>query len=115
MLLPILTTYIKKAPQELHQVLLLIKQLKEAEKGKKKPKVPPHQQAKSNVKFYAEQALEYVSWLVNANNLYNVALDLYDFDLVTMVATQTQKDPKEFIPYLNSLKELDPTVMKFRI
>jgi len=67
------------------------------------------------VKFYAEQALEYVSWLVNANNLYNVALDLYDFDLVTMVATQTQKDPKEFIPYLNSLKELDPTVMKFRI
>ena len=67
------------------------------------------------MKFYAEQALEYVSWLVNANNLYNVALDLYDFDLVTMVATQTQKDPKEFIPYLNSLKELDPTVMKFRI
>ena len=85
------------------------------EKGKKKPKVAPHQQAKANVKFYAEQALEYVSWLVNANNLYNVALDLYDFDLVTMVATQTQKDPKEFIPYLNSLKELDPTVMKFRI
>jgi len=71
----------------LHQVLLLIKELKEEERGKKKPKVAPHVSQVQESRIYAEQALEYVSWLVNANNLYNVALDLYDFDLVTMVAT----------------------------
>ena len=78
--------------------------MKEGEKGKKRPKVAPHiQEVKvtHEKNIYAEEALEYVCWLVNANNLYNVALDLYDFDLVTMVATQTHKDPKEFLPYLN--------------
>jgi elongator complex protein 1 len=98
---------------------LLIKGLKESEKGKKRPKIAPHiqevKEVKSEKTIYAEEALEYVCWLVNANNLYNVALDLYDFDLVTMVATQTHKDPKEFLPYLNSLKEMDPVSMKFRI
>lgn len=69
--------------------MILIKNLKEEERGKKKPKVAPHLEAKPEGRLYAEQALEYVCWLVNANNLYNVALDLYDFDLVTMVATQT--------------------------
>eukprot|EP00352_Strombidinopsis_acuminata_P006256 CAMPEP_0176377874 /NCGR_PEP_ID=MMETSP0126-20121128/29203_1 /TAXON_ID=141414 ORGANISM="Strombidinopsis acuminatum, Strain SPMC142" /NCGR_SAMPLE_ID=MMETSP0126 /ASSEMBLY_ACC=CAM_ASM_000229 /LENGTH=47 /DNA_ID= /DNA_START= /DNA_END= /DNA_ORIENTATION= len=35
----------------------------------------------------ARDALEYVSWLVNANHLYDVALTTYDFDLVILVAT----------------------------
>lgn len=61
--------------------------MKEEERGKKKPKIAPHIHEHHEKKIYAEEALEYVSWLVNANNLYNVALDLYDFDLVTMVAT----------------------------
>lgn len=43
-LLPILTTYIKKQPQELKQVLKLIKdmQKKEEEENKTKRVVPPH-------------------------------------------------------------------------
>lgn len=52
---------------------------------------------------------------MDANKLYNVALQTYDFDLVTMVATQTQKDPREFLPYLNSLKEMDPQYMRFKV
>jgi len=35
----------------------------------------------------AKEALEYVSWLVNPNKLFDVALTTYDFDLVTLVAT----------------------------
>jgi elongator complex protein 1 len=35
----------------------------------------------------SEDALKYVSWLVNANKLYDVALTTYDFDLVILVAT----------------------------
>lgn len=52
------------------------------------------------VKMGAKEALEYVSWLVNPNTLYDEALTFYDFELVTLVATQTQKDPKEYVPYL---------------
>ena len=63
----------------------------------------------------AKEALEYVSWLVNPNKLFDVALTTYDFELVTLVATQTQKDPKEYVPYLQSLKAMEPTYMKFRI
>jgi len=68
-----------------------------------------------SVKLGSKEALEYVSWLVNPNRLYDVALTTYDFDLVTLVATQTQKDPKEYVPYLNELKQLDPVLMKFKI
>lgn len=63
----------------------------------------------------AKEALEYVSWLVNPNKLYDVALTTYDFDLVTLVATQTQKDPKEYVPYLQSLKQMDEVKRKFTI
>ena len=53
-----------------------------------------------SVKLGAKEALEYVSWLVNPNMLFDVALTTYSFELVTLVATQTQKDPKEYVPYL---------------
>lgn len=68
-----------------------------------------------SVKLGSRDALEYVSWLVQPNKLYDVALTTYDFDLVTLVATQTQKDPKEYVPYLNELKQLDPVYMKFKV
>ena len=32
-----------------------------------------------------------------------------------MVAKHTQKDPKEFLPYLKKLQEMDPVWMKFQI
>ena len=68
-----------------------------------------------SIKIGAKEALEYVSWLVQPNKLYDVALTTYDFDLVTLVATQTQKDPKEYVPYLNELKAMDPIYMKHQI
>jgi elongator complex protein 1 len=40
-----------------------------------------------SIKLGSKEALEYVSWLVNANKLFDVALTTYDFDLVTLVAT----------------------------
>ena len=38
--------------------------------------------------------------------MYEFALGTCDLDLVAMVAVQTQKDPKEYIPYLESLKKI---------
>ena len=124
-LLPILTVYVKKQPQELKQVLNLIRTMQQAEKLSNKTSrvVPPHLNADTmrrdvdpdSVKLGAKEALEYVSWLVNPNKLFDVALTTYDFELVTLVATQTQKDPKEYVPYLQELKSMEPTFMKYKI
>ena len=68
------------------------------------------------LKIGSKEALEYVSWLVNPNRLFDVALTTYNFDLVTLVATQTQKDPKEYVPYLKELKSFPSTdYMKFKV
>jgi hypothetical protein len=41
----------------------------------------------NTIKLGSKEALEYVSWLVKADRLFDVALTTYDFDLVTLVAT----------------------------
>jgi len=63
-----------------------------------------------SMKLGSHEALEYVSWLVKPDRLYDVALTTYDFELVTLVATQTQKDPKEYVPYLQELKSMEPVM-----
>ena len=39
----------------------------------------------------AEEALKFSLFLVNVNQLYDVALGMYDFSLVLMVAERSQK------------------------
>ena len=56
--------------------------------------------------------------MVKADTLFDFALITYDFELVIMVAKHTQKDPKEYLKYLNELEEMkkiDPIKMKFKI
>lgn len=69
----------------------------------------------NSLKLGSKEALEYVSWLVNPDRLFNIALTTYNFELVTLVATQTQKDPKEYVPYLQSLKTLPKEYMGYKI
>lgn len=109
-LLPILTTYIKRQPQQLKQVLIKIQEMQRSEValGLTTKVVPPHLNPQtmkrdvdpSAVKIGSKEALEFVSWLVQPDRLFDVALTTYDFELVTLVASQTQKDPKEYVPYL---------------
>jgi elongator complex protein 1 len=47
--------------------------------------------------------------------LYNAALGTYDFDLVVMVAQVLQKDPKEYLPFLDELSEFPVQERKYRI
>ena len=63
----------------------------------------------------ADQALEYLCWVVNADTLFDFSLKTYDFELVILVAKYTQKDPKEYLPYLKRLQEMDPVLMKYQI
>lgn len=111
-LLTLLTIYVKKQPQEIKQALDLIREMQKEEKKSKEAQlkvkmIPPHLNPITLKKYEdtgtvigAREALAYISWLVNANKLYDVALTTYDFELVTLVASQTQKDPKEYVPYL---------------
>ena len=39
----------------------------------------------------SEEALKYVLFLVDVNQMYDVALGMYDFELVLMVAEKSQK------------------------
>jgi len=38
-----------------------------------------------------EEAVRYITFLVDANKLYDTALGMYDFSLVVMIAQQAQK------------------------
>ncbi|XP_050400730.1 putative elongator complex protein 1 [Patella vulgata] len=100
-LLSILTTYVRKKKAELEAALELIRHLKE--------------NSNKNTTVSAEEALKYLLFLVDVNELYNVALGTYDFDLVMMVAEKSQKDPKEYIPFLNDLRRMEDNYRKYSI
>lgn len=49
----------------------------------------------------SEEALKYVLFLVDVNQMYDIALGMYDFDLVLMVAEKSQKVRIEVHPYMD--------------
>ena len=51
-------------------------------------------------------ALEHICFLADVNRLYENALGLYDLELALLVAQQSQKDPKEYLPFLRNLQGL---------
>lgn len=63
----------------------------------------------------SEDALKYLLYLVDINVLYDIALGMYDFELTMFVASKSQKDPKEYIPFLNNLRKMDENYMKYSI
>ncbi|XP_029845104.2 putative elongator complex protein 1 [Ixodes scapularis] len=99
-LLSILTCHAKKNEPELDQALFKIHKLKGVaeEHG-----------------TTLDQALKYILYLVDTNDLFNVALGTYNFDLVLMVAEKSQKDPKEYVPFLNELNKLELNYRRFKI
>ena len=112
--LSILTSFVVKKPSEIDQALTWVQELKK--NTKPKPQRPPHEtEAVYENKVYAEDVIKYLSWLVNPEKLYNVALSMYDLELASDLAKYTQKDPKEYLPYLQNLNQLDPVLMKYQI
>ncbi|EDV26443.1 uncharacterized protein TRIADDRAFT_22184, partial [Trichoplax adhaerens] len=101
-ILSVITSYVKKTTAELDKALQLIKSLAD------KTAV-----SEGGVSYL--EALKYLLVLVDVNELYNVALGMYDFDIVLMVAERSQKDPKEYLPFLNSLKKMESNYSKYSI
>uniref|UniRef100_A0A7N6F7N4 Elongator complex protein 1 n=1 Tax=Anabas testudineus TaxID=64144 RepID=A0A7N6F7N4_ANATE len=100
--LSILTAHVKKTVPELEIALQKVHELRE------NPSEAPGAVS-------AEEALKYLLFLVNVNDLYEHSLGTYDFDLVLMVAEKSQKDPKEYLPFLNMLKSLEPNYQRYTI
>ena len=61
------------------------------------------------------EALNYLLYVVDVNILFNIALGMYDFELTMFIAEKSQKDPKEYVPFLNELKNLEENYMKYSI
>ncbi|XP_076005236.1 elongator complex protein 1 [Genypterus blacodes] len=100
--LSILTAHVKKTVPELEIALHKVHKLRV-----NPPEVPGA--------VSAEEALKYLLFLVNVNDLYEHSLGTYDFDLVLMVAEKSQKDPKEYLPFLNMLKSLETNYQHYTI
>ncbi|XP_019309815.2 elongator complex protein 1 isoform X1 [Panthera pardus] len=100
--LSILTSHVKKTTPELEIVLQKVHELQ----GSASP-IPDA--------VSAEEALKYLLLLVDVNELYDHSLGTYDFDLVLMVAEKSQKDPKEYLPFLNTLKKMETNYQRFTI
>ncbi|XP_031233305.1 elongator complex protein 1 [Mastomys coucha] len=100
--LSILTSHVKKTTPELEIVLQKVHELQ--------GNIPFDPESVS-----AEEALKYLLLLVDVNELFNHSLGTYDFNLVLMVAEKSQKDPKEYLPFLNTLKKMETNYQRFTI
>ena len=66
-----------------------------------------HNFADGGNKKLVDDGIRFLTYLVDVNSLFDVALGTYDFDIVMMVAEKSQKDPKvrgNFNSLLNSSK-----------
>uniref|UniRef100_A0A8C6Y295 Elongator complex protein 1 n=1 Tax=Naja naja TaxID=35670 RepID=A0A8C6Y295_NAJNA len=98
----ILTSHVKKNPPELETALQRIRQLQ-------------GQTSETVGIISVEEALKYLLYLVDVSELYDYSLGTYDFDLVIMVAEKSQKDPKEYLPFLNKLKKMEINYQRYSI
>ncbi|OJJ44722.1 hypothetical protein ASPZODRAFT_144677 [Penicilliopsis zonata CBS 506.65] len=93
----LITAHVCKSPPDLEAGLELVAHLREKS---------PEQ---------AEDAIEHMCFLTDANRLYNHALGLYDLELTLLVAQQSQRDPREYLSFLRKLQKLPELRRKFEI
>lgn len=99
----ILTTYAKSRPALMEEALHEILFIRDGEaKGE-------------NPDGSSLDALKYLTFLVNVDDLYDIALGMYDFKLAVMVAQQSTKDPKEYLPYLAELQKQEKNLQRYNI
>lgn len=104
----ILTTFTRSDPPALEEALRRIKVTRERElSGADNPAqllLPS-----------AEESLKHLLWLSSPEAVFEASLGLYDLKLAAMVALNSQKDPKEFLPFLEHLEHMPAAVMRYNI
>ncbi|KIM63897.1 hypothetical protein SCLCIDRAFT_1213692 [Scleroderma citrinum Foug A] len=93
----ILTAYVVKTPPDCEAGLALLLRLRDLHPD------------------LVEDAVKYIIFLVDADQLFDTALGMYDFSLVLLVAQHAQKDPREYLPFLRELRALPVYYQHFRI
>lgn len=63
----------------------------------------------------AEKAVEHICFLQDVNRLYDHALGLYNLELALLVAQQSQRDPREYLPFIQTLHQLPELRRRFTI
>jgi elongator complex protein 1 len=63
----------------------------------------------------AEAAVQHLCFLADTNRLYDAALSLYDLDVALLIAQHSQRDPREYMPFLQSLYALPRLRRQFQI
>lgn len=105
---PILISLVKaQQRQGLENALSKVKQIKMEEDSRRR--IP------KTFTVSAFEGLKYLLHFVNIEKLYDIALGMYDLDLAMFIASASSKDPKEYLPFLNSLKSLNQNFMKYSI
>ncbi|XP_040382002.1 elongator complex protein 1 isoform X2 [Oryza brachyantha] len=104
----ILTTLARSEPPLLEEALNRIKAIRELE-------LLGIDDSRRKLYPSSEESLKHLLWLTDPEAVFNAALGLYDLNLTAIVALNSQKDPKEFIPFLKSLECLPPAIMKYTV
>jgi elongator complex protein 1 len=94
----VLTAYACKTPPDLESALSLI-----------------GQDLKSGNTSQVEFSIQHLCFLQDVELLYTTSLGLYDLDLTLVVAQHSQKDPKEYLPFLQDLNGQEVLRRKFNI
>ncbi|GER35662.1 elongator complex protein 1 [Striga asiatica] len=104
----ILTTLAKSSPPLLEDALRRIKLIREIELSRA---------ADENRASYpsSEESLKHLLWLSDPEAVFEAALGLYDLNLAAIVALNSQRDPKEFLPLLQELEQMPPLLMRYSI
>ncbi|KAF4351235.1 hypothetical protein G4B88_019337 [Cannabis sativa] len=104
----ILTTLARSDPPALEEALERIKFIREMELlGSEDPRRTSYPSA--------EEALKHLLWLSDSEPVFEAALGLYDLNLAAIVALNSQRDPKEFLPFLQELERLPLDLMCYNI
>ncbi|XP_054720167.1 putative elongator complex protein 1 [Uloborus diversus] len=98
----LIATYAKKTEPELDKALVRLKKLKDTSDQK-------------STQTLVDSALNFLLYLVDVNDLIDVALGTYDLEITIMVSQKSQKDPKEFLPFYNDLQKLEENYRKYKI
>ncbi|KAF3905875.1 hypothetical protein AA313_de0208872 [Arthrobotrys entomopaga] len=93
----LVTCYVSKKPADLDSGLSMISQLKK------------------DASEDTDLAVEHICFLADVNRLYDHALGIYDLELALLIAQQSQKDPREYLPFLQSIREMEPVRQKYFI
>ncbi|KAK4242087.1 IKI3 family-domain-containing protein [Achaetomium macrosporum] len=63
----------------------------------------------------AERAVEHICFLADVNQLFDHALGLYNLELTLLVAQQSQRDPREYLPFIQELHRMPTLKRQFTV